>query len=98
VASNQIKQNFSVKKVMLISIALQIYFILIKIPAMSRRMVNVISPCTACSWISIFVDPGSTFRFTVYVKFRLRIGVKHLNISVIDLSLPSGFREKLWVG
>jgi len=37
-------------------------------------------------------------KFTLYVKFRLRTRVKYLNISVIHLSLPSDFREKLWVG
>jgi len=51
-----------------------------------------------------FVDPGSTFQptnqisGTVYVKFRLRTRMKYLKISVIHLSLPSEFREKLWVG
>jgi len=28
----------------------------------------------------------------------LRTRVKYLNISAIHLSLPSDFREKLWVG
>jgi len=67
-------------------------------------MVNMISPSTTCSWINIFVDPGSTFQptnqisGTVYVKFRLKTRMKYLKISVIHLSLPSEFREKLWVG
>jgi len=37
-------------------------------------------------------------KITVHVKFRLRTRAKYINISVINLSLPSDFREKLWVG
>jgi len=50
----------------------------------------------------MFLDLGSTSdlrdKFTVYVTFSLRTKVKYLNISVIPFSLPSDFREKLWVG
>jgi len=50
----------------------------------------------------MFLDLGSTSdlrdKFTVYVTFSLRAKVMYLNISVIPLSLPSDFREKLWVG
>ena len=58
-------------------------------------MQNLISPSETCSWINIFVDPGTTFQsdlrdnFTVYVKFRLTTK-PWFYISVI--------RDKLWIG
>jgi len=65
---------------------------------------NLISQCTTCSWINIFVDPGTTFhsanqiwddKFTVYVRFRLTIRVWCFYIGVIHLSIPTTFRDHL---
>jgi len=63
------------------------------------KTVNMISPSITCSWINFSINQSDLRdKFTVYVKFRLRTRVKYLNISVIHLSLPFDFREKLWVG